>query len=225
MSSYLFVLVMEVLSMVIRNKVEQDVSHGQPFQYHWRCQKTKITHLCFADDLMLFCGDSLHSAKILQHALLEFYALSGLTPNHDKSCIFIAGSNHHYKEQMLQLFQFPEGILPVRYLGAPLITTKLTAADCKPLVEGITCKIRHWASKLLSFAGRVQLIQSVLCSFQSFWNGLFILPKKVLKDVEQLMRRFLWKGPSLNKGGAKVAWEDVTLPLEEGGLGIKKLQD
>ena len=26
-------------------------------------------------------------------------------------------------------------------------------------------------------------------------------------------------------GGAKVAWEDVTLPLEEGGFGIKKLQD
>ena len=174
---------------------------------------------------MLFCGDSPHSAEIIHQSLSEFYALSGLAPNHAKSCIFLAGSNQPYKEMMLHLFQFPEGTLPVRYLGAPLITTKLSAADCKPLVDGITCRIQHWVSKLLSFAGRVQLIHSVLCSYQSFWNGLFILPKKVLKDVEQLLRRFLWKGPSLNTGGAKVAWEDVTLPLEEGGLGIKKLQD
>ena len=53
-SSYLFVLVMEVLSMLIRHKVEQHTSSGQSFQYHWRCSKTKITHLCFTDDLMLF---------------------------------------------------------------------------------------------------------------------------------------------------------------------------
>ena len=125
----------------------------------------------------------------------------------------------------MNLFQFQVGSLPIRYLGAPLVTTKLSASDCKPLVEGITSKIRHWASKLLSFAGRLQLIQSVICSCQSFRNGLFILPKKVLKEVEKLMRRFLWKGPSLTTGGVKVVWEDVTLPLEEGGLGIKKLHE
>ena len=74
-SSYLFVLVMEVLSMLIRYKVEQSASIGQPFQYHWRCNKTRITHLCFADDLMLFCSGSSQSAKVLHTALLEFSAL------------------------------------------------------------------------------------------------------------------------------------------------------
>ena len=71
MSSYLFVLVMEVLSMILRNKVEQSASLGQPFQYHWRCHKTRTTHLCFADDLMLFCGDSPQSAEILHQSLME----------------------------------------------------------------------------------------------------------------------------------------------------------
>ena len=41
--------------------------------------------------------------------------------------------------------------------------------------------------------------------------------------MEQIIRRFLWKGTSLAKGGAKVAWKDLTFPLEEGGLGIKSL--
>ena len=185
--------------------MEQSESIGQPFKYHWRCNKSKITHLCFAKNLMLFCDGSPHSAGVLYQALEEFYALSGLSPNHGKSCIFVAGNHQQTQDMLLNLFHFPLGTLPVRYLGAPLITTKLSAADCKPLVEGITSKIRHWASKLLSFAGRIQLIQSVLCSCQSFWNGLFILPKKVLKEVEKVMRRFLWKGPSLSLGGAKVA--------------------
>ena len=29
----------------------------------------------------------------------------------------------------------------------------------------------------------------------------------------------------METGGAKVAWEDLTCPLKEGGLGIKKLTD
>ena len=135
---------------------------------------------------MLFCGVSPHSAYVLHQDLLELSALSGLAPNQGKSCIFLAGSNQPYKDMMLNLFQFLEGSLPVRYLGAPLITTKLSASDCKPLIDGITSKIRHWASKLLSFAERVQLIQFVLCSCQPFWNGLFILSKKVLKEVEKI---------------------------------------
>ena len=103
-SSYLFVLVMEVLSMLIRHKVEHSESIGHPFQYHWRCNKSKNTHLCFADNLMLFCGSSPHSANVLHQALLEFYTLSGLAPNHGKSCIFLAGNNQAYKDIVMNLF-------------------------------------------------------------------------------------------------------------------------
>ncbi|CAK9169646.1 unnamed protein product, partial [Ilex paraguariensis] len=40
----------------------------------------------------------------------------------------------------MQLMGFPEGELPGRYLGVPLIITKLKAGDCQPLVEKITAK-------------------------------------------------------------------------------------
>ena len=33
------------------------------------------------------------------------------------------------------------------------------------------------------------------------------------------------EGSKSRKGGVKVAWEDLSLPLDEGGLGIKKLHD
>ena len=60
-----------------------------PFDYHWRCQKTGLTHLCFAYDLLLFCGGSLPSVELLHKALHEFYSLSGLLPNNGKSSVYL----------------------------------------------------------------------------------------------------------------------------------------
>ena len=186
-SSYLFVIAIDALSMLIHKRVDSDNS----FKYHWRCERTKLTHLCFADDLMIFCGNSIQSATTLQLALHEFSNLSGLIPNKSKSNTFVAGNNIDFKNIILSLFEYDEGTLTVRYLGAPLITTKLSTSDCKPLINDITSIIKSWTSRFLSFAGRLQLIQSVIYNIQSFWNGLFILPKKVLKQVEQIMRKSL----------------------------------
>lgn len=110
-----------------------------------------------------------------------------------------------------------EGKLPVRYLGVPLISTRLTAADCSSLLEKITGCIDSWMSKKLSFAGRLQLLTSVLSSIQVFWTGIFILPKRIIKLIEQKLSRFLWNGK--DEGVAR----DRTLrfPKREGGLESK----
>ena len=56
----------------------------------------------------------------------------------------------------------------------------------------MVAKIHNWTSKVLSFAGRLQLIQAVLYSIQVYWTLVFILPKSIIKDVvEQLLRWFL----------------------------------
>ena len=49
------------------------------------------------------------------------------------------------------------------------------------------------------YAGRLQLIQSVLFSIQVYWAGLFILPKKVSAEIDQIFPAFLWKGTELKK--------------------------
>jgi hypothetical protein len=78
---------------------------------------------------------------------------------------------------------FGEGKLPVRYLGVPLISKKLN--DCKPIVERSTTRTDSWSSKFLSYAGIFQLIKSVLFSLQMYRTIMFILPKKVIKAMEQ----------------------------------------
>jgi hypothetical protein len=54
-------------------------------------------------------------------------------------------------------------------------------------------------SKHLSFAGRLQLIPSVLFSLQVFWSNIFILPKAMIQLLEQKLNQYLWCGKDMNK--------------------------
>ena len=50
-----------------------------------------------------------------------------------------------------------------------------------------------------------------------------MLPKKNLKDVDDILRKFLWSGNAIRKVTAKVAWGDICLPKKEGGLRIPNI--
>jgi len=115
---------MNVLSMIIQKKTLE----AENFENHWRCKKTNTTHQTFADDLLLFCGASTSATSILKQALDTFSLLSGLEPNIAKSNIFFSGIQDSLKLDLLSIFGFPEGQLPVKYLGVPLISTRKGAA-------------------------------------------------------------------------------------------------
>lgn len=220
LSPYLFVLGMDVLSLILENKTSSN-----NFSFHWRGGKTKTSHLCFADDLLLFCNGNLASASILKDSLVLFSDLSGLTPNNSKSNIFMAGIDDGIKNDLLSLLGFPLGSLPIRYLGVPLITTKLKKSDCGSLLENLKKRILSWTNRFLSFAGRLQLLKSVPFSLQTFWCSHFLLPSYILKKVEHLLRNFLWSGLDSDSKKSKLSWEKVALPFHEGGLGIRRLKD
>jgi hypothetical protein len=98
---------------------------------------------------------------------------------------------------------------------------RLSSTDCRMLLEKIACRIDSWTSKNLSFAGRLQLLASILYSLQVFWTGIFILPKNILKDIKQKFNQFLWNGKDGNSPKVKVAWDEVCFP-KKGGLGFEE---
>ncbi|KAJ0079093.1 hypothetical protein Patl1_24361 [Pistacia atlantica] len=92
-----------------------------------------------------------------------------------------------------------------------------------PLLEKIDRRLNSWKNKFLFFAGRFQLVQSVLASMQVYWASIFVLPSSVTKAMEKKMRAFLWSGGDLVEAQVKVAWKDVCKPKSESGLGLRPL--
>ncbi|GJZ80021.1 putative RNA-directed DNA polymerase, eukaryota, reverse transcriptase zinc-binding domain protein [Tanacetum coccineum] len=219
LSPYLFTLIMEVLTLMLQRRVR----NSDLFTYHRYCSKMELINLCFADDLLLFAHGDVNSARVIMDTLDEFKLASGLTPSLPKSTAYFCNVLNHTKISILHVLPFEEGRLPVKYLGVPLVSSRLIFQDCKELIEKVQNRVNDWKNKSLSAAGRLQLIRSVLSSMHIYWASMFILPSCVLNDIEQLMRGFLWCQGRLKKGRAKVSWDLVCRPRNEGGLGIRKL--
>ncbi|KAJ6925333.1 hypothetical protein NC651_009871 [Populus alba x Populus x berolinensis] len=218
LSPYLFVLGMEGLGGLLKI-----ASMDSRFRFHWRCKKNAITHLTFADDLMIFSHADLASVTTIREALNNFSSISGLEINHSKSQVFVSGVAEHIRIDIMNCLEFRLGILPVKYLGVPLISSRLTHQHCLPLIERIISRIKLWTSASLTYAGRLQLIKSTLFSIQVYWSSIFILPASTVRKIEGYLASFLWKGSSLTHSGAKVAWASLCYPMNEGGLGIKSI--
>ncbi|GJW62043.1 putative RNA-directed DNA polymerase [Tanacetum coccineum] len=219
-SPYLFTLVMEVLTLMLNRRARE----SNRFTYHRYCSKLNIINLCFADDLFLFAHGDENSARVIMDSLEEFKNASGLTPSLPKSTAYFCNVLNYVKIRILSILPFEEGTLPVKHLGVPLVPSRLVYRDCSELMERIKKRINDWKNKVLSFAGRTQLIRSVLGSMHVYWASVFILPSSLMHDLEQVIRGFLWCQGEMKRGKAKIAWEVVCLPKKEGGLGIRRLE-
>nr|GEU71745.1 hypothetical protein [Tanacetum cinerariifolium] len=175
---------MEVLNLMIKRNIDANPQ----FKYHWKCKDLKITHLCFADDLMLLCHGDSKSVAILKKSLDEFGSVSGLFPSFPKSTVFFGNVKEISKNKILKVMPFIEGKLPVRYLGVPLLSKRLYVNDCSMLVDKV------------------------------YWSSMFILPITISNEVERLMRDFLWNFGDFKRGKARIKWADVCKPKVEGGL-------
>nr|GFA10804.1 hypothetical protein [Tanacetum cinerariifolium]GFA10816.1 hypothetical protein [Tanacetum cinerariifolium] len=181
LSPYLFTLVMEILSLIIKRRVRL----SDAFCYHHHCEELGIINFCFADDLFIFMTGKVEPAKIIMDSLEEFKQISGLASS-------------------------------LKYLGVPLISSRLLNKDCKILVEKAKNLIGDWKNKSLSFAGWLQLCMFVISSMHVYWAWVIFIPKGIIHDIQQLIKGFLWCNEEFKRGKAKVAWEAICLPKMEG---------
>lgn len=112
----------------------------------------------------------------------------------------------------------------MKYLGLRLLSKRLSVVACAPLIQAIIARLQTWKAKLLSYAGRVELIRSVLSSMHLYWTSIFILPVNVLQAIDKAMLRFLWDGHG-QKRSVFISWWDVCRLRDEGGLGIWSTRD
>ncbi|GJT98864.1 RNA-directed DNA polymerase, eukaryota, reverse transcriptase zinc-binding domain protein [Tanacetum coccineum] len=144
MSPYLFTLVMEVLTLMLRRRVR----NSDTFTYHPNCSHLNIINLCFADDLFLFAHGDVNSARVIMEALDEFKNTLGLVPSLPKSTAYFSNVLNYIKLDILNVLSFEEGKFPVKYLGVPLVSSRLIYRGCKELVEKVKRDMRKGGAKV-----------------------------------------------------------------------------
>ncbi|XP_075103543.1 uncharacterized protein LOC142178112 [Nicotiana tabacum] len=71
-------------------RIIKRVASMSGFLYHTKCQGLKLNHLCFADDVLLFCKGTYQSVLMMLRGRQSFSRASGLCTNAGKSNIFSA---------------------------------------------------------------------------------------------------------------------------------------
>jgi hypothetical protein len=86
-------------------------------------------------------------------------------------------------EHLAQTFGCQLGTMPFTYLGLPLGTTKPTVHDFTPLLNRTKRRLSG-LSRLLSYDGRLILVNSVLTALPTFYMCSLKLPPQVGKQID-----------------------------------------
>ncbi|XP_074271397.1 uncharacterized protein LOC141595333 [Silene latifolia] len=218
LSPYLFVICMEVLSRLLR-RLPRAVS----FSYHPKCVHLNLTHLVFADDLLVCTRGDLPSVAAVAKCLDQFSQLSGLHANPSKTDLYLGGITDEVRDLILTATVFSLGSFPFRYLGLPLFNARITQGMYQPLLDKIKGRVMHWANASLSYAGKTLLVNSVIFGLNNFWGASVFLPKGIAKRITKICKDFLW---GIEDGARRHVFMKLQLlcsPKLEGAIGIKEV--
>ncbi|GAA0164487.1 hypothetical protein LIER_20108 [Lithospermum erythrorhizon] len=189
LSLYLFIIVMDYFSELLKSKVATG-----DFDFHPRYREIGVVNINFADDLFILCRANEKSLKTVKRVLAMFGDCSDLKPNLAKSTCYFARIVDMEEVRLSNIMGIPISALPVRYLGIPLTTKQISSYDCRVLVDKVRNRIEGWGCKHFSFVGRVTLINSVLFGVCNYWCQTTFLPIQTVEAIEKTMNQYLRKG-------------------------------
>ncbi|XP_031112253.1 uncharacterized protein LOC116016235 [Ipomoea triloba] len=221
LSPLLFILTSEGLSRALVRKVGTGMI--QPYK-NPSAACPIITHLAFADDILIFASGSRKSLQNIKATLQEYEQASGQKINFSKS--FFVTSKFASTARINTITRelgMHRHTIPFKYLGVNLFKGRNKSFYYQHILDGIDKRLLGWQRKLLSTGGRIILIKHVLSTIPLYSLASIQLPKGVIHSIEQRMANFFWGS---NQGHNKrhwTSWSKLCFPEKEGGLGFRSL--
>ena len=110
-----------------------------------------------------------------------------------------------------------------KYLGYFLKPNEYKVQDWHWLLEKFGKRIQNWTFRLLSIGGRLTLVKAVLINIPVYWFSLLQVPSSILNILRRYIINFLWTGGTKKWNLVMVSWENLSLPKEWGGWGLKNI--
>lgn len=101
----------------------------------------------------------------------------------------------------------------------------IPSAGFDDLVNKLKNSLSGWRTKLLSFAGKITPLKSVIQSYPIHLMAGCKVSKSVMDKIEKLMRSFLWEKENDKSGIRMVGWNKISKPKINGGLGLSRFRD
>jgi hypothetical protein len=188
LSPLLFNLVADMLDLLI-SRVKED---GQINGLVPHLVEGGLSILQYASDTILFLDHNIEHATNMELLLCVFEQLSRLKINFYKSELFCYGEAKECEEQYTELFRCGMGQYPFKYIGLPMHHKKINNADWKIKEDKFEKRLSCWKGKMLSYGGRLVLINSVLSSLALFMLFFYEVPKGILHELDFYRSKFFF---------------------------------
>lgn len=209
MSPFLYVLYFEILSRLLAREEMLNNFKGVKVSR----TSPSVSHLLFADDLVIFCRSTIEDASCIKRTLDTISLSSSQLPNNDKSMVhFSSNTLSQTKYNILDILCFKECTHNIKHLGLSFCVAYPRKIAFKDTSHKISSCLKGWTAKTLSQASRSILIKVVAQAIPTYPMSITLLPKDLYHNLDALMRKF-WCGEN-EKGNSLMlkCWDAICSP-------------
>ena len=209
LSPYLFIIVLEVLTISIRenNNIQGIIVDG-----------TELKLELFADDLTAFLRND-KSLRVFLEVVMEFGNCTGLTINFDKTEILVRENLAvvPIQDRNIANIEVKEAvkILGVFFTYNHPLRQKLNFTE---IIDAIKTKLHFWKWRNLPIMGQIQIVKTFAILVLMYRAGSICIDKEVITEANKIIFNFIWKGRD------KVKRTSLNGGTEDGGLKAPHLE-